>query len=359
MSAKSTNDPDVGKQKDPDVGKQKVPDVGNQKVPDVGNKQINRPMSFFETLTRNFPAPWNTRGHDLRSEQSALKSLVQAKDSFLRMADSAAQLDPIKVPIVYSRVEPPFSSLDCVSESVDQDQSEHRRNFEASGEINRMDEHRRRQEESNLSTIALLTSHIMSSASASEANLKLTRTLAVAEQEISRLQNNIKGQKSFAAAKRAKAKEMHRIKQQERELEENAAREKVLRENIPGLGLPHWSAKSMGAMKILLSITSQADIDTVNGEIQGFIIALKNLVETGEPIVFDHHTLTDCEKVFANTINPILTPASDSALEFNIKRVQNIYWENYASGKLNLELENYRKCSMHWYLSLKTFDAFD
>ena len=90
MSAKSTNDPDVGKQKDPDVGKQKVPDVGNQKVPDVGNKQINRPMSFFETLTRNFPAPWNTRSHDLRSEQSALKSLVLAKDSFLRIADSAA-----------------------------------------------------------------------------------------------------------------------------------------------------------------------------------------------------------------------------------------------------------------------------
>ena len=54
------------------------------------------------------------------------------------MANSTAHLDPIKVPIVYSRVQSHVSSLDCVSESVDQDQSEHRRNFEASGEINRM-----------------------------------------------------------------------------------------------------------------------------------------------------------------------------------------------------------------------------
>jgi hypothetical protein len=46
-----------------------------------------------------------------------------------------------------------------------------------------MDELRRRQEESNLNTIALLSSHIMSSAAISEANSKLTRTLAVAEQQ--------------------------------------------------------------------------------------------------------------------------------------------------------------------------------
>jgi hypothetical protein len=168
------------RQQDPDVGNQQISDVRNQQVPEVGKHSI----SIFETFSsRIFPASWRALGDDRRHEQSAKRSLDLAKESFLLKATPTLRLDPITVPIVHTREQSPVSSLDGDSGGFDQEQSDLRRNFEAIGEINKMDELRRRQEESNLNTIALLSSHIMSSAAISEANSKLTRTLAVAEQQ--------------------------------------------------------------------------------------------------------------------------------------------------------------------------------
>ena len=147
---------------------------------------------------------------------------------------------------------------------------------------------------------------------------------------------------------------------QQMELEANAAREKSLRDGIQGLvlGCPHWSVEAMDAMEILLSFTSQEDIDAVHDERPKFILALKNLVDTGETIAFDHHKITECEKIFANTFFPHLATTFDVTIDSVKERLQKLYWENYTNGRLDFDLENYRRCSMYWYLCLKTLDAY-
>ena len=165
---------------------------------------------------------------------------------------------------------------------------------------------------------------------------------------------------SLAAANRAEAKKKLQREQLAREREARAAREKTLREGIRGLveGCPHWSNEAMNAMETLLSITSQDDIDAVHGERPQFLVALKNLVETGEAIIFDHHKLTDYEQVFVNSFYPHLMGTSESIIASVIQRLQKLYWENHVSGRLNLSVENYRRCSMFWYLCLKTMDSY-
>ena len=65
----------------------------------------------------------------------------------------------------------------------------------------------------------------------------------------------------MAAANRLDAKEKRQREQLAIEQETSAAREKAIREGIPGLGVPHWSAEAMDAMEILLSITTPEDIE--------------------------------------------------------------------------------------------------
>jgi hypothetical protein len=168
----------------------------------------------------------------------------------------------------------------------------------------------------------------------------------------------LKEQKSLAAANRVEAKKQRESEQLARELEASAAREKGLRENIPGLrtGCPHWSGEAMYGMQDLMSITTQEDIDRVLGEIPKYVAALANLVGTGEPIVFDHHELTEYEKVFANTFNRYLAMTSDPVVDSLVERLQKLYSTHHANG--NLALAKYESCSMYWYLCSKTLDAY-
>ena len=170
----------------------------------------------------------------------------------------------------------------------------------------------------------------------------------------------LKKKNSLAAANRAEAKKKLQREQLARERDARAARENTLREGIRGLveGCPHWDDAAMNAMETLLSITSQDDIDAVHGERPQFLVALKNLVETGEAIIFDHHKLTDYEQVFVNSFYPHLMGTSESIIASVIQRLQKLYWENHVSGRLNLSVENYRRCSMFWYLCLKTMDSY-